>query len=157
VDIAPSRPHVLGVDDKKSDGPLIAAFNAAADEMAKSTRSMRVQQAAAPVGEASFSERLRTAREKLEELERNVKALAKMRDDEAANADEWETRAMVSVRNGNDDLARESLLRQREHEILHRLFAREHDATVKVVALLREFLAELEAKSQPVAAAKSTS
>lgn len=144
---------------EEPDGALIAAFNAAADEVTKSTRTMRTTRAAdAPVGEASLSERLVTAREKIQELERDVKALAKMRDDEAANADEWEVRAIQCVRAGNDNLARESLLRQRAHLSQHRALEREHDAGVKVVALLREFLGELDAKSQRAgAASKSTS
>src|SRR5579859_8036824 len=46
------------------------------------------------------------------------KRLAKQAEQESANAQEWERRAMMAVRAGNEALAKEALARKREHEEL---------------------------------------
>jgi phage shock protein A len=46
------------------------------------------------------------------------KRLSKQLEQEAANAAEWERRAMMAVRAGNEDLAKEALARKREHDEL---------------------------------------
>jgi phage shock protein A len=46
------------------------------------------------------------------------KRLAKQAEQEAANAAEWERRAMMAVRGGNEPLAKEALARKREHDEL---------------------------------------
>jgi phage shock protein A len=46
------------------------------------------------------------------------KRLAKQFETERATAEEWERKAMMAVRAGDDDLAKEALLRQKEHETL---------------------------------------
>ena len=46
------------------------------------------------------------------------KRLAKQLEQEQAKASEWEQRAMMALRNGSDDLAKEALARKREHEQL---------------------------------------
>jgi phage shock protein A len=46
------------------------------------------------------------------------KRLGKQFETEKATADEWERKAMMAVRAGEDDLAKEALLRQKEHESL---------------------------------------
>jgi phage shock protein A len=46
------------------------------------------------------------------------KRLAKQAEQEAANAAEWERRAMMAVRAGDDHLAKEALARKKEHEQL---------------------------------------
>lgn len=46
------------------------------------------------------------------------KRLGKQFDTEKATAEEWERKAMMAVRAGEDELAKEALLRQREHEAL---------------------------------------
>lgn len=43
------------------------------------------------------------------------KRLAKQAEQEAANAAEWERRAMLAVKAGDDNLAKEALARQKEH------------------------------------------
>ena len=43
------------------------------------------------------------------------KRLAKQAEQEAANAAEWERRAMMAVRAGDDELAKEALARKKEH------------------------------------------
>jgi phage shock protein A len=46
------------------------------------------------------------------------KRLAKQFEQEAANAQEWERRAMMALRAGNEPLAKEGLARKREHDEL---------------------------------------
>jgi phage shock protein A len=46
------------------------------------------------------------------------KRLAKQFDQEAANAQEWERRAMMALRSGNEALAKEALARKREYDEL---------------------------------------
>jgi phage shock protein A len=46
------------------------------------------------------------------------KRLAKQLEQEVANAQEWERRAMMAVRAGNEELAKEALARKREYEEL---------------------------------------
>jgi len=46
------------------------------------------------------------------------KRLARQAEQEAATAAEWERRAMLAVRAGNDELAKEALARKREHDDL---------------------------------------
>jgi phage shock protein A len=46
------------------------------------------------------------------------KKLSKQAEQEAANASEWERRAMLAVRSGDDALAKEALARKKEHEQL---------------------------------------
>ena len=44
------------------------------------------------------------------------KRLAKQLEQEQAKAGEWEQRAMMALKNGNEELAKEALARKREHE-----------------------------------------
>ena len=44
------------------------------------------------------------------------KRLAKQAEQEASNAAEWERRAMMAVRAGDDALAKEALARKKEHD-----------------------------------------
>jgi phage shock protein A len=50
------------------------------------------------------------------------KRLAKQSEQEAANAAEWERRAMMALRAGNEELAKEALARKREHDELAATF-----------------------------------
>ena len=50
------------------------------------------------------------------------KHLAKQAEQEAANAAEWERRAMLAVRQGDDTLAKEALARKKEHDDLARQY-----------------------------------
>jgi phage shock protein A len=50
------------------------------------------------------------------------KRLAKQLEQEAANATEWERRAMMALRAGNEELAKEALARKREHDALAQTF-----------------------------------
>jgi phage shock protein A len=46
------------------------------------------------------------------------KRLAKQAEQEAANAAEWERRAMLAIKGGDDNLAKEALARKKEHDQL---------------------------------------
>lgn len=46
------------------------------------------------------------------------KRLAKQAEQEAANAAEWERRAMLAIKAGDDNLAKEALTRKKEHDTL---------------------------------------
>jgi len=46
------------------------------------------------------------------------KRLAKQAEQEAANAAEWERRAMLAIKSGDDALAKEALARKKEHDAL---------------------------------------
>jgi phage shock protein A len=50
------------------------------------------------------------------------KRLAKQYEQEAASASEWERRAMLALRAGNEELAKEALNRKREHDQLATTF-----------------------------------
>ncbi len=50
------------------------------------------------------------------------KRLAKQHEQEAANAAEWERRAMMALRAGNEELAKEALSRKKEHDALAQTF-----------------------------------
>lgn len=50
------------------------------------------------------------------------KRLAKQYEQEAANAAEWERRAMMALRAGNEELAKEALSRKKEHDQLAQTF-----------------------------------
>src|SRR6185369_12576714 len=50
------------------------------------------------------------------------KRLAKQVEQETANATEWERRAMLAVRSGDDALAKEALSRKKEHQTLAEQF-----------------------------------
>src|ERR1700677_2695704 len=50
------------------------------------------------------------------------KRLAKQTEQELANAAEWERRAMMALRAGNEELAKEALARKREHDELAATF-----------------------------------
>jgi phage shock protein A len=74
--------------------------------------------------------------------------LKKQVDDEQKQAQDWEQRAMLAVRQGRDDLARQALLRQQEHAqravALHETWQKHQEDTER----LREALRQLNEKIQ---------
>src|SRR5258708_30586396 len=50
------------------------------------------------------------------------KRLAKQTEQETSNAAEWERRAMMALRAGNEELAKEALNHKREHDELAKTF-----------------------------------
>ncbi|WP_437743633.1 hypothetical protein WMF39_00695 [Sorangium sp. So ce1504] len=78
--------------------------------LSKLRRGLKAQPSAEDEGARRFEE----AQRRLESLERYGAELARAAAQEAANAREWERRAMLAVRAGDDVIAREALCRQRE-------------------------------------------
>jgi phage shock protein A len=139
--------------------PFVDAFNAAATEMERTIQDLRASRRTVR-GQSEIDDKnprkgMRAAQEKLEQLERNLKQLAKSRDTEAENANEWERRAMMAVHAEHDELSREALQRKKEHEFLHRLFTREHEHGVRVIAILRELLESVESNTATKSSSES--
>jgi phage shock protein A len=65
------------------------------------------------------------------------KRLAKQFEQEAANAAEWERRAMMALRAGNEELAKEALARKREHDELQNTFKDQWTKQKKAVDQLK--------------------
>ena len=69
-------------------------------------------------------------------------------EEEARQAKEWEKRAMLAVREGRDDLAKQALVRQQEHaeraRSLEQTWQRQAQETEKVKASLRELNDKIE-------------
>lgn len=77
--------------------------------------------------------------------ERKLKAQA---EEEAKQAQEWEKRAMLAVREGRDDLARQALLRQQEYgeraQQLYETWQRQAEETERLKESLRQLNAKIE-------------
>ncbi len=69
------------------------------------------------------------------------KRLAKQAEQELANSAEWERRAMMALRAGNEELAKEALNRKKEHDTLAQTFKdqwqKQKDAVEKLKQALR--------------------
>src|ERR1700683_1568394 len=74
------------------------------------------------------------------------KRLAKQAEQEAANAAEWERRAMMAVRAGNEELAKEALARKREHDELAATFKEQWTKQKTAVDQLKKALRMLNDK-----------
>jgi phage shock protein A len=61
-------------------------------------------------------------------------------------ADEWERKAMLAVKAGKDDLAKEALLRKQEYEGYAASFQKEYDSQHASVEQLKDALRQLQAK-----------
>ncbi len=61
-------------------------------------------------------------------------------------AKEWERKAMLAVRAGQDELAKEALLRKQEHDANYGQFKQQWDAQKESVGKLKESLRELQGK-----------
>jgi phage shock protein A len=74
------------------------------------------------------------------------KRLAKQAEQEIANAAEWERRAMMALRAGNEELAKEALARKREHDELATTFKDQWTKQKKAVDQLKTALRMLNDK-----------
>jgi phage shock protein A len=74
------------------------------------------------------------------------KRLAKQAEQEAANAAEWERRAMMAVRANDDNLAKEALARKKEHQALADSFRDQWQRQKQSVDQLKLALRALNAK-----------
>lgn len=75
--------------------------------------------------------------------ERRLKQQA---DNEQKSALEWERKAMLAVKAGDDELAKQALLRQREHDSLYEQLALQHGKQAHAVEQLKTALRALAAK-----------
>ena len=69
-----------------------------------------------------MSNQLLEAKRQVAQSIADEKRLAKQVEQETANASEWERRAMLAVRSGDDALAKEALARKKEHQTLAEQF-----------------------------------
>jgi phage shock protein A len=74
------------------------------------------------------------------------KRLAKQTEQELANASEWERRAMMALRAGNEELAKEALARKREHDELANTFKEQWTKQKNAVDQLKKALRMLNDK-----------
>jgi phage shock protein A len=74
------------------------------------------------------------------------KRLEKQREEQAELAQEWEKKAMLAVRAGDDQLAREALKRKTEHESQLTEFTKQADLQKNAVDKLKEQLRSLNEK-----------
>ena len=74
------------------------------------------------------------------------KRLAKQFEQEMANASEWERRAMMALRAGNEELAKEALARKREHDELAATFKEQWTKQKNAVDQLKKALRMLNDK-----------
>jgi phage shock protein A len=74
------------------------------------------------------------------------KRLAKQSEQEMANAAEWERRAMMALRAGNEELAKEALARKREHDELAATFKEQWTKQKNAVDQLKKALRMLNDK-----------
>ncbi|HEX8791098.1 MAG TPA: PspA/IM30 family protein [Polyangiaceae bacterium] len=89
------------------------------------------------------------------------KRLAKQFEQEAANSAEWERRAMMALRAGNEELAKEALARKREHDELATTFKEQWtkqktavDQLKKALRLLNDKIEEAKRKKNVLIARK---
>jgi phage shock protein A len=89
------------------------------------------------------------------------KRLAKQFEQEAANSAEWERRAMMALRAGNEELAKEALGRKREHDELAQTFKDQWtkqktavDQLKKALRLLNDKIEEAKRKKNVLIARK---
>ncbi len=74
------------------------------------------------------------------------KRLKKQLDNEISKSQDWEKKAMMAVRAGRDDLAREALSRKKEHDDLAQEFQGQWEAQKNAADRLRDSLRQLNAK-----------
>jgi len=83
------------------------------------------------------------------------KRLAKQVEQETANATEWERRAMLAVRAGDDALAKEALSRKKEHQTLAEQFQEQWSKQKQAVDQLKLALRALNNKIEEAKRKKS--
>jgi phage shock protein A len=74
------------------------------------------------------------------------KKLARERDNQQAQAQEWERKAMLAVQSGKDDLAKEALLRKQEYDKAAQEYQKQWESQKTSVDQLKESLRELQNK-----------
>jgi len=74
------------------------------------------------------------------------KKLEREKDNQFAQAKEWERKAMLAVTTGKDDLAKEALIRKQEYDNAAAEYQKQWEAQKKAVDQLKESLRELQNK-----------
>ena len=74
------------------------------------------------------------------------KKLAREKDNQQAQAQEWERKAMLAVQSGKDDLAKEALLRKQEYDKAAQEYQKQWESQKTSVDQLKESLRELQNK-----------
>jgi len=74
------------------------------------------------------------------------KKLARELENQETQAQEWEKRAMLAVREGKDDLAKEALLRKQEHDNASSEYRKQWESQKASVEKLKDSLRELQTK-----------
>jgi phage shock protein A len=83
------------------------------------------------------------------------KRLAKQAEQEAERAAEWERRAMMAIRAGDDNLAKEALARKSEHAQLQEQYRQQHQKQKQAVDQLKLALRALNTKIEEAKRKKS--
>ncbi|TXD37686.1 PspA/IM30 family protein [Lujinxingia vulgaris] len=83
------------------------------------------------------------------------KRLKKQLDNELQQARDWEKKAMMAVRAGRDDLAREALSRKKEHDDLSSEYQKQWEAQKAAADKLRDSLRQLNAKIEEASRKKN--
>ena len=93
-----------------------------------------------------MNEQLHEAKKQVAVAIADEKKLAKQAEQEASNAAEWERRAMMAVRAGDDALAKEALARKKEHDSLTEQYKTQWQKQKQAVEQLKLALRALNAK-----------
>jgi phage shock protein A len=83
------------------------------------------------------------------------KKLERETQSQLEQAQEWERKAMLAVRAGQDDLAKEALLRKQEHDTNHVQFKQQWEAQKASVSKLKESLRDLQNKIEEASRKKN--
>jgi len=98
-----------------------------------------------------MSNQLLEAKRQVAQSIADEKRLAKQVEAETANSSEWERRAMLAIRSGDDALAKEALARKKEHETLAAQF---QDQWAKQKAAVEQLKLALRALNNKIEEAK---
>ena len=93
-----------------------------------------------------MTEQLANAKKQVAVSIADAHRLGKQFENEAQQAKEWERKAMMAVRAGNDELAKEALQRKREHEALAQQLQEQYEKQKSAVEQLKTALRMLNAK-----------
>ena len=102
-----------------------------------------------------MSNQLLEAKRQVAESIADEKRLAKQVEQETANANEWERRAMLAIRSGDDALAKEALARKKEHQTLAEQFQDQWQKQKSAVEQLKLALRALNNKIEEAKRKKS--
>ena len=102
-----------------------------------------------------MSNQLLEAKRQVAESIADEKRLAKQAEQEVNNAAEWERRAMLAIRSGDDALAKEALARKKEHQTLAEQFQEQWQKQKAAVEQLKLALRALNNKIEEAKRKKS--